>query len=465
MAPNNADQSDSNVELIVDYYSQQSPDFYFTLARNNKVKILSTHRALLSLLSPVFHEHFEGCWKYTDTAFIDRTVDIFVPFIGGFYRQTNGWTEENVRELLDLSIEYRAATLIDMCVSFMIPLISVTNAIDWMSFANTKNLPRLRDACEKFIARNTSDILPTKAFLRCELQMLKAILRIEPISCSEASLFDACISWAQRKCKKNHIEPTMTNVRSALGEAYKLIRFNEFDSASFSARRNQLKELLTTDQMLDIFEHINQNGVSANQRQLRALCESNDGAKFFFSFQQLGMVKFGYRRNDIVLFGVSRTVTLAAVDLSNLLIETTHSMDAYPHGSYGTVEVSRVDGSAGKEGLSRCDFTFGGDSQTISVKLSKKVILQRDQVYELSVAIVDAACRGYQYVTVYQMQEQSIDGTELMLFNRSNGNPHYIEPNKKFVRQTYPSASLKDRAIVSKLWLEKFDTNQFALLP
>lgn len=463
-------------KLIGEQFNMDSTDMQFVITNNaGVISVFPAHKKLLSMLSVSFRALFDGKWKDKDTISIPDVVtnDTFKEFLRYFYHNSVEMTEKNVYEILFLAKEYGIDDLIDGCLSYMMNNITVDNAVAALYCASIFQLDALRDESTCFIGANTGAVLQSSAFLRCNPKTLQQVLSIEPISCSEADVFDACMEWAEESCDDKRIDPkNIANRRKVLDTSFALIRFREIDPDAFDKRREIFKQLFTTDELLDLYAYINKNASNANKRQLKVSDESfvgggGDGC-YAYDFKQIASAEFGYKATNVILFSMSKAAVLTALRLSNIFIETTDDMIPFPLGVMGTVELYRVDPTS-KTLISKWHFDFIGVTPDIQIDLREKQILHRDQIFELNITATDKHSNGHKFIRMHQLDCQMVGGIEMCIYKRRNINPREakntdIVHDQSHFFEKQAVASVGSGVFVSGLRFEKFDINSLKLL-
>lgn len=94
------------------------------------------------------------------------------------------------------------------------------------------------------------------------------MLQVETMSCKEHIIFDACIKWANGKCRRRMLDASQPKrLRTELGECFGLIRFKEMDPLEFASRFELFKGIFTKDESDDIFLHyLRSNEIATSNR-------------------------------------------------------------------------------------------------------------------------------------------------------------------------------------------------------
>lgn len=110
-------------------------------------------------------------------------------------------------------------------------------------------------SCENYIMAFPQRIYESQDFCRCDRNVLKQMLRLDSMACSELDIFYACLKWSKYNCKLNGIDESKpANWRTQLGDCVELIRFGTFDTNQFRAHTASYgTEFFTPAEFMDIF--------------------------------------------------------------------------------------------------------------------------------------------------------------------------------------------------------------------
>lgn len=103
------------------------------------------------------------------------------------------------------------------------------------------------------IEEKLNEVMKSEEFLDCPPEILKNILEMDT-SCSPASVFDDCMRWAEKKCEKNGLDPSvMGNRKKELGECFYLIPFPMMRAVEISDCISKYKEMFDRDELVELF--------------------------------------------------------------------------------------------------------------------------------------------------------------------------------------------------------------------
>lgn len=214
------------------------------------------HKTLLSALSPVFEAMFSGNWKEsTSVQITDASFDAFNAFIQYFYADKVAINMGNVAGILYLADKYDIPKLVSACSSFLLKYVTFEVAVDFIGLACAFGFDKLKMLCKEIVSKNTVQVVECESFRQCHIEALFEILSIPSSTCSEEKMFDACIEWAQNKCKEQNIDTeNAKNVRNMLGSCFERIKFNKMPMVELIKRMKLHKNMFTEDEIVDMID-------------------------------------------------------------------------------------------------------------------------------------------------------------------------------------------------------------------
>lgn len=235
------------------YLNAELCDVNFVL----KGQQIPAHKYILAVASPVFNAMFFGPIKEEreKIEIVDATIDGFKEFLQFFYLGEVILTMEYIVEVARLADKYDMLECMNMCAEFLESQLTEADMFWGFQLAITLGNEKLKQFCAKQISIRPLDIFKTETFLRCDQNVLKNILEIETLQCSENDIFRACIEWAKRSCEKNELDPNdAEHLKGELGDCFYLIRFGAIPTEEFANHiSNQLyKDLFTRDELADV---------------------------------------------------------------------------------------------------------------------------------------------------------------------------------------------------------------------
>lgn len=232
--------------------------FQFVDATTNTVSELKAHKQVLAAVSTVFAAMFNGSWMENTSPITieDASIETFENWLGYFYKDQVTLTVNNVAATLNLAQKYDLQDLVQSCGSFMSISLSVSNVLGYYSEAARFNHDSVQAECKKLFSQMSGRILRLKSFPECDSNTLAAFLSELPQTCNAAKVFDACIAWAKHKCQQNGRDETnLMNLRTELGDCFRLIRFDQASFCAMASRFIAYKAMFTKDESDEMFKN------------------------------------------------------------------------------------------------------------------------------------------------------------------------------------------------------------------
>lgn len=241
------------------FLNEDFADFHFLFEEEGTR--IPGHKAILAAGSDVFATMLNGSWaEENETKIDDVSGDAFKEFLQFFYKSEVKISTKNVFEVVYLADKYNVRTCIELLEPNIMQRTTTTNLCTFLDLALRFNLNILKSHCLTTICSNTTKLLKTKAFLNCSKDVLRTVLTVDRIDCSESDLFNACINWAKHKCEMNGKNPSHdTDIRDELGDCLYLIRFGAMEPLEISKCISRNKELFTGPELCDIWLSIGSN--------------------------------------------------------------------------------------------------------------------------------------------------------------------------------------------------------------
>lgn len=227
--------------------------FIFAISADESVK-LPAHKCILSAISSVFDAMFYGPARdLNNIKIVDSSIEAFKEFLQFFYLTKVTLTAENVVEVLNLGKQYMVDDCLNACTEYLKTTLTSDNLCWGYELAILFEMDALKLFCEQKIRQTPKAVFKTHQFLNCEFNLLRQILRLNWLACSESAVFDGCMAWAKVACAKNGVKSNKAdNLRSQLGELFYEIRFGEFTHKQLHDRFQMYGGLFSLDEFKDI---------------------------------------------------------------------------------------------------------------------------------------------------------------------------------------------------------------------
>ncbi|XP_037049626.1 uncharacterized protein LOC119083919 [Bradysia coprophila] len=209
------------------------------------------HKSLLSRGSDVFQTMFDGPLKEEgDIEIVDATAEAFKEFLRFFYFNKVDVSMEHVSSVMCLGRKYNVADCQRLCVNSLEASITELTATVVLGLAIIYDEKQLQKSCELIIASRTDDVFKSENFLVCDRRVLEHILKMDRLACTEAELFEACMSWVRATSNEDHL--TRDIVQTHLGRLFYEIRFGAMNLEEFSKLLRVYGELFSVNEYSEI---------------------------------------------------------------------------------------------------------------------------------------------------------------------------------------------------------------------
>lgn len=241
------------------YLNDELSDVKFAFEKNGATVFLPSHKLILATGSKVFRQMFFGSLPEKKIVrIVDESFEDFKVFLQFFYLPEVKLTINNIEVTIRLVIKYDMIECLRTCSEFL----EFQSAIDSMIFgeemAESGYSQQLKKMCDEKIEHFEEAALETilpNAFLNCDITVLKYILQMDHLAWNEVNVFNACMEWARRSCRKNELnENDSQNLKKQLAECFHLIRFRAMTYDEITAiMSNQLyAAMFDTFELIDV---------------------------------------------------------------------------------------------------------------------------------------------------------------------------------------------------------------------
>ena len=235
-------------------------DVKFVVRKNNgeieSKQVISAHKFVLSISSPVFEAMFYGDLAETRDSIElpDCEYESLLELFRYMYSDEVNLSGSNVMGVLYLAKKYMVPSLAEKCTGYLRDKIDPSNVFSILPAAQRYEEKSLVDRCWKLIDAQTELAVKSEEFETIERSLLEAVVSRDTLLIEEVELFKAVDLWATKQCQKQDLALGGEQKRSILGEQIiKAIRFpvmkqNEFVDVVLETK------ILTPDEMLLFFK-------------------------------------------------------------------------------------------------------------------------------------------------------------------------------------------------------------------
>ena len=282
-------------------------------------QVISAHKLVLSISSPVFEAMFYGELAETGDSIElpDCECDSLLELFRYMYSDEVNLSGSNVMGVLYLAKKYMVTSLADKCTEYLQDNLDPSNVLSILPSAQKYEEKNLVDQCWKVIDKRTKEALKSDGFATIERSLLEAVVKRDTVTIEEIELFKAVDLWATKQCEKQGLAADGATKRRILGEeVIKGIRFptmkQDFGSVVLDSEILRKKEIVSLVKRLTSASKI-PVGFPATKRSgfggdIRRCCR--------FGSLFTGLVsRYDSRRMDAIIFSVDKDTELRGVCL------------------------------------------------------------------------------------------------------------------------------------------------------
>ena len=364
-------------------------------------QVISAHKLVLSISSPVFEAMFYGkLAETTDSIELpDCEYDSLLELFRYIYSDEVNLSGRNVMGVLYLAMKYMVPSLADKCTEYLQDNLDSSNVFSILPSAQKYEEKNLVDQCWKVIDKQTEEAVKSDGFTTIERSLLEAVVIRGTLKIEEIELFKAVNLWATKQCEKHGIAADGATKRRILGEdVIKGIRFPTMKQEDFATvvlhseilRKEEIVSVvkcLTSASRIPVgFPGTKRSGfVGDTQR----CCRFGSLSSYLSQYYEL--------RQDAINFYVDKDIELYGVCLFGSENNTYEVSLRITNDMSGTVLVYKIGNFSSK--LLQCQkYSYHG----FEVLFDKKVILVKNTTYRLFAKIrgPDSLCgkEGATYV-------------------------------------------------------------------
>lgn len=235
------------------YLDWSSADVSFVF--KSSAEQVPAHKNLLFATSDVFRVMLNGCWKEKNEIHIcDASAAAFREFLQFFYVEEVELSMENIADVINLGKKYNVDGCMEACVRFLEYNMTPQTVCSAYELASLYEIEYLKNICDINFAIDASVVFESTAFLDCDIKVLRHILKMDTLLCSEAKIFQACLKWLKVTAKTNEI--TRDLVELHLGKLFDDIRFGSMQLNEFNAIKGIYRHLFTDEESKHISQMI-----------------------------------------------------------------------------------------------------------------------------------------------------------------------------------------------------------------
>lgn len=233
-------------------------EFVFPCQPGGERTSVPAHKAILAATSPVFERMFYGDLKEGATVeIVDATFEAFCEFLQFFYKDKIDLTEENIVEVFRMVDKYDPQDCHQVCDIFLRDTVTTDLVCLYYEVALAFDYSiGLIKHFEKMISEDAYKIFQTDSFRKCSQIVLRKILEMDHLVCSEIEVLRAAKNWAKETCEINNLEASSANMKSKLGDCFALIRFPIMTADQLTRCCEIYPNFLENNEFSDVLQYI-----------------------------------------------------------------------------------------------------------------------------------------------------------------------------------------------------------------
>lgn len=235
------------------YLNEDYADFHFVFDSGERIPV---HKNILGIASDAFRAMFGGLYiEKTETKIVDASADAFKEFLQFIYRPKANVTMTNAAEVMNLGKKYDITECFNICGEYLKENIRVDDVLWIYEVAEHLEHAELVENCEEYVKRNTKAIFESESFLNCDRKIVKWVLQMDWLACSEMEVFQALMKWVKAKCGQEVL--TRDLVHGQFSDLVHELRFGSMSSDIFSTFVASYGALFTTAEYDEIMQMFN----------------------------------------------------------------------------------------------------------------------------------------------------------------------------------------------------------------
>jgi len=222
-------------------------------------EVISAHKFVLSIGSPVFEAMFYGELAETRDSIElpDCEYESLLELFRYLYSDEVNLSGGNVMGVLYLAKKYMVPSLAEKCTEYLQNNLDPSNVLSILPSAEKYEEKNLVDRCWKVIDEQTEAAMKSDGFVTIERSLLEAIVLREKLTIAGIELFKGVELWATKECERRSLQADGKQKRRILGEQIvKGIRFPAMQQRDFA---NVVLDsgILMTEEIIQLVKHFN----------------------------------------------------------------------------------------------------------------------------------------------------------------------------------------------------------------
>ena len=347
-------------------------------------EVISAHKFVLSIGSPVFEAMFYGELAETRDSIElpDCEYESLLELFRYMYSDEVNLSGSNVMGVLYLAKKYMVPSLADRCTDYLSENLDSLNVFSILPYAQKYKEKNLVDRCWKVIDEETEAAVKSDAFATIERSLLEAVVERETLNVAEVELFKGVVEWAKKELGKRGIVTDGQEKRKIIGEQIiKAIRFPVMKEEEFTTLVLDSK-ILTYEEVANIIKYF--NSVISNSSMVGFPVTRRSGTTVeLIRCCRFGSASFGWNNevDSSIGFSVDRDILLHGVYLFGNGPEISYSVTLTIFSSFAAVSLASTKGTFSSQ------FHVSARYYGFDVLFTEPILLKKGELYLLNARI------------------------------------------------------------------------------
>jgi len=232
--------------------------FVVPCGESESKKVISAHKFVLAVSSPVFFAMFYGeLAETTDSVELpDCDYESLIEVFRYLYSDEVNLSESNVMQVSYLAKKYMVPSLVEKCAEYLRDSVDASTVFFILTHAQKFEDKDLEERCWEVIEKQTEEALRSDEFVAVERSVVESVVTRERVNVTEVELFKAVDRWATEESDRQGTTPGDTKRRILGEEIVKAIRFPLMTEKEFISVVPHCG-ILTTMEIIDVVKHYN----------------------------------------------------------------------------------------------------------------------------------------------------------------------------------------------------------------
>jgi len=350
-------------------------------------QVISAHKLVLSISSPVFEAMFYGQLAETGDSveLPDCEYDCLLELFRYMYSDEVNLSGSNVMGVLYLATKYMVPSLADKCNEYLQDYLDPSNVFTILPSAQKYEEKNLVDQCWKVIDKQIEEAVKSDGFATIERSLLETVVVRDTLTIEEIELFKAVDLWATKQCEKRGSTADGATKRRILGEeVIKGIRFPTMKQEDFATVVLDC-EILRKKEIVSVIKHLTSAStikVGIQETKRPGFFEDFQRCCRFGSVSTSNVSRYDSERRDAISFSLDKDIELRGVCLFGSE-NNTYRVDLEIENTMNSTRLLSKTGNFASKLIHSEKYSYHG----FEVIFDTKIILAKNTMYWLCVVI------------------------------------------------------------------------------